>query len=207
MTLATILEHIRGHRYATAEDIRNVFGDYHNVLHWLALFLIGDKRLADECVVDACAIAESQASLFHEWLVHWAARATVRCALQIKQPQIAELAPEYEKCEPDYTKHLPLTAERFRRLIENSEAIHNRLDVLCRFVLVLHGIAKNSCDEVAAQLGMSQSAAERAYCTACETLDRVSTNQWRSCPVEEPAPVCNLKSDSSKTFNSHEHGA
>src|SRR5512136_1337638 len=97
MKLARILEHLRGHRYATAEDIRNVFGDYHNVLHWLALFLTGEGKLADECVVDACSIAESQASLFHEWLVHWAAGATVTSALQIRHAEVAALAPEYEK--------------------------------------------------------------------------------------------------------------
>jgi DNA-directed RNA polymerase specialized sigma24 family protein len=185
MKLATILEQIRGNnRYATADDIRKVFGDYHNVLHWLALFLVGDMEVADGCVVDACAIAQTQTSLFHEWLVHWAARATLRCALQIQHSQIAEIASEYGNREPVYPKHLPLTAEHFQRLIENSEAVHARLDVLCRFVLVLHGIARDSCDQVAAQLGVSQNTVERAYCIALETLDLVSKSEGRSCPGE-----------------------
>ncbi len=34
----------------------------------------------------------------------------------------------------------------------------------------MHGIAKESCEEVAAQLGVSQSAVERAYCAAFDTL-------------------------------------
>src|SRR6478609_721951 len=157
MKLATMLEQIRGnHRYATVDDIRKVFGDYHNVLHWLALFLIGDMRLAEACVVDACSIAETQAALFHEWLIQWAARATLRCALQIQHSQIAEIASEYENRGAVYARRLQLTAEHFQRLIENSKEVHDRLDVLCRFVLVLHGIAKDSCDQVAAQLGVSQ---------------------------------------------------
>jgi hypothetical protein len=41
-------------------------------------------------------------------------------------------------------------------------------------VLVMHGIAKESCEEVAAQLGVSQSAVERAYCVAFDTLHLVS---------------------------------
>lgn len=185
MKLATILEQIRGHnRYATADDIRKVFGDYHNVLHWLALFLIGDMEIADGCVVDACTIAQTQTSLFHEWLVQWAARATLRGALQIRHSEIAKIASEYENREPVYPKRPPLTAEHFQRLIENSEEVHARLNVLCRFVLVLHGIARDSCDQVAAQLGVSQNTVEQAYCTAFETLDLVSKNEWRSCPGE-----------------------
>ena len=171
MKLSTLLDEIRGiHRYATADDIRRVFGDYHNVLHWLAVFLIGDEKIADACMVDACNIAHTRGPIFHEWLVHWAARATVRSAFQTQHAQIAQLAPEYEKNEPVYEKHSPLSAECFRLLIQNSKLIHARLDVLCRFVLIIHGIAKDSCDEVAGQLGISPIAVERAYSVAFDTL-------------------------------------
>ena len=171
MKLSTILDKIRGiHRYATADDIRRVFGDYHNALHWLAVFLIGDEKLADSCIVDACNIAQTRGPIYHEWLVHWAARATVRCAFQSQHAQIAQLAAEYEKNESVYEMHSPLSAECFRLLIQNSELIHARLDVLCRFVLVLRGIGKDSCDAVAAQLGISPISAERAYNVAFDTL-------------------------------------
>jgi hypothetical protein len=175
MRLGTMLEEIRGkHRYATADDIRKVFGDYHNVLRWLAVFPIGNEKLAADCIVDACTIAQTQTPVFHKWLVHWAARATVACALQIERGRIAELAPDYEKSESVHREHPPLSVKYFGLLIRNSEDIHARLDVLCRFVLVLRGIAKDSCNEVAAQLGISQSAVERAYCVAYDTLDLVS---------------------------------
>ena len=150
------------------------FGDYHNLLRWLTAFLIGDEKLADACMVDACTIAETQTPDFHEWLVHWGTRATVGCALQRQQANIAELAPKYEKSEPGHLKHLALSPEYFLLLIKNSKDIHTRLDVLCRFVLVLRGIANDSYDKVAAQLGVGRSAVEAAYCVAFEALELAS---------------------------------
>ncbi len=173
--LAMILEEIsRKRRYATAEDIRNVFGDYHNGLHWLAVFLIGDEELAHQCAVDACTIAQTQTPIFHEWLIQWAALATLRSALLRQHAPVAELAREYENGEPAHVQRPPLLAEHFRLLVEYSEDIHARLDVLCRFVLVMRGIAKESLDEVAAKLGISRSAVERAYCVAFDTLATVA---------------------------------
>ena len=69
---------------------------------------------------------------------------------------------------------LRFQASNFLWLINNAAEIHARLDVLCRFVLVLRGIAKDSCDEVATQLGISRSAIEQAYCVAFDTLIMVS---------------------------------
>ncbi len=169
--LAIILEEIRRRRrYTTADDIRNVFGDYHNGLHWLAVFLIGDEKVAHACVIDACNIAQAQAPIFHEWLVQWAALATLRCALLRQHERVTELAPGYENDEPVDVERPPLLAEHFRTLIKHSEDIHARLDVLCRFVLVMRGIAKESLDEVAARLGISRRAVEQAYCIAYDTL-------------------------------------
>jgi len=186
MKLARIFEEIIGNRNcATPDDIRKVFGDYHNLLRWLTGFLIGDEKLADACMVDACTIAETQTPDFHEWLVHWGARATVGCALQRQQANIAELAPKYEKSEPAHLKHLALSPEYFLLLIKNSKDIHARLDVLCRFVLVLRGIANDSYDKVAAQLGVSRSAVEAAYCVAFEALELASDGVL--CSADVPA--------------------
>jgi DNA-directed RNA polymerase specialized sigma24 family protein len=173
-----------GRRYATVEDVRRIFADYHDALHWLAGFLIGDK-LAPACVIDACNIAERQGPAFHEWLAHWAARATLRCAFQMQGADIAELAPTYERFERVDAKRSPLSPEDLQLLIEESDVLPARLDVLCRFVLVMHGIAKESCAEVAAQLGVSQSAVERAYCVAFDTLHLMSKRML--CNADIPA--------------------
>ncbi|MGA2336662.1 MAG: hypothetical protein ABSG08_14930 [Terriglobales bacterium] len=178
-------------RYATVEDVRRIFADYHDALHWLAGFLIGDK-LAPACVIDACNIAERQGPVFHEWLAHWAARATLRCALQMQGADIAELAPTYERFERVDAKRSPLSPEDLQLLIEESDVLPARLDVLCRFVLVMHGIARESCAEVAAQLGVSQSAVERAYCVAFDTLHLMSKRMLCNADIPAglpPAPV------------------
>lgn len=161
------------HRYATVEDVRKIFADYHDALHWLAGFLIGGK-LASACVIDACNIAERQGPVFHEWLAHWAARATLRCALRMQKADIVKLAPAYERFEGVDEKRSPLSSEDLQLLIEETDVLRAQLDVLCRFVLVMHGIAKESREEVAAQLGVSEKAVERAYCVAFDTLHLTS---------------------------------
>ena len=161
------------HRYATIEDVRKIFADYHDALHWLAGFLIGDK-LAPACVIDACNIAERQGPEFHEWLAHWAGRATLRLALQMQAADVAELGPTYERRELDDAERPPLSPEDLQLLVEESDVLRARLDVLCRFVLIMQGIAKESCEEVAAQLEVSPSAVERAYCVAFDTLHLMS---------------------------------
>ncbi len=75
--------------------------------------------------------------------------------------------------------------EYFLLLIKNSKDIHARLDVLCRFVLVLRGIANDSYDKVAAQLGVSRSAVEAAYCVAFEALELASDGVL--CSADVPA--------------------
>lgn len=171
MNLATILEEIRGTRDDVAEDdIRQAFGDYHNLLRWLANFLITDGKGRDAYLVDACTIAETQTPAFHEWLVHWAARATIGNTLQERHTVIAELASEYEKSAPVPAK-LPLSKQDFLFLVTNSEKLCALLDPLCRLVLVLCGVAKNSYDEVATRLGISRSAVARAYSVAFGILE------------------------------------
>lgn len=176
MKLATLVEDVfRKHHYATADDVRNTFGDYHNVLHWLTRFLTADSSAADANIVDAGGLTQTPSPDFHEWLVRWAARATVRNVLQNQRERIAELAPEYEKKTALHANHPPISVEQFRTLIANSERIQTQLDVLCRFVLIIHGIAKEPRDEVAAELGISGNAVESAYCAAFDLLRAAGT--------------------------------
>ncbi|MGC2109975.1 MAG: hypothetical protein WA655_10690, partial [Candidatus Korobacteraceae bacterium] len=85
--------------------------------------------------------------------------------------------------EPVHLTHLPLSPQHFVSLIKNSEDIHTRLDVLCRFVLVLRGIGKDSYDEVATQFGISRSAVERAYCVAYDAIERAADGALCSADV------------------------
>jgi len=166
---------VKPRRYASPDDVRKVFGDYHNALRWLALFLVGDEKLAEECVIDVCTIATEASPDFHEWLVHWAVHATFRSAFQRMRTAIAELARKYEKTDLAFEEHPPLSAKQFQCLVSNSEPIRNSLDVLCRFVLVMRGLAKDSPEQVSAELAFSQVAVERAYDVAFKTLAREPT--------------------------------
>jgi len=168
------LNHIAGRRYATANDVRSIFADYHDALDWLAGFLVGEE-LAPACIIDACTIAAHQESLFHEWLAHWAARATLRAALQRQRNQIIELASGYEQFERVHANRRLLSPEDLHFLVEGSDILTFQIDVLCRFVLIMHGIAKESLRDVAAQLEISTTAAERAYCVAFDTLRLIGT--------------------------------
>jgi hypothetical protein len=97
--------------------------------------------------------------------------------LQRQHARIAEVAPAYEKGEPVVEERPPLSPELFQFLINNSEVIHARLDVLCRFVLVYRGIAKESGNAVAAELRISPIAVERAYNVAFDALNLVQRGE------------------------------
>ena len=190
------------HRYVTADDMRKVFGDYRNLLRWLSRFLIHDEKLATTCIVDACSIAQTQAQDFHEWLVHWAARATVARALQGQRAYLAELSPKYEQKEAAHVKRRAISPEQFLTLTNNPEEIGASLDVLCRFVLVLRGIAKDSCAEVAAQLAISRGAVERAYDVACGALELLASDALKC-----HADVANrFQGEANVSSSSNRHG-
>ncbi len=52
---------------AVSEYVGSVFSQNREELEWLANFLTGDENIADACVVDACAQAESEISGLQEW--------------------------------------------------------------------------------------------------------------------------------------------
>jgi DNA-directed RNA polymerase specialized sigma24 family protein len=181
MNLSAILDEIKGNdKRATADNIRGAFGDYHNLLRWLAAFLVGEQEINEECIVDACTIAEAQGPEFHEWLVHWAARATVNCLFEKQQDQLADLARQHANGPLRHSGHPPLSPDDLSSLIKHSEEMYTRLDLLSRFVLILHGLGNLSCDDVASKLRISVSAVERAYCAAYDTLRLISGGKMDS---------------------------
>jgi hypothetical protein len=172
VNVAQIWESFRvGHRNATLEEIRELFGDYQNVLNWLATFLLKDEDLANDSTVDACTIAESQTAAFHEWLIYWGARATVRVAMQKQYEAVATIGSRYDEGQIVEDGRDPLSVGQLRSLVQNSGEIAGRLDLFCRFVLVLRGIAQDSFVEVGRQLGVSVKAVVRAYSVAIAEID------------------------------------
>ncbi len=188
-TIASVLQEIKlRHGYVTPNHIRARFGDYHNALSWLSRFLLDDERLAEECVIDVCTIATPatpEIPAFHEWLVYWAVRATFRAAYQRERKSIAELASIYEKEGPLDEECSPLQVAQFRQLVDDWEYVHSRLDVLCRFVLVMRGIAKDSFEVMAKELRISRTSVQRAYHIAIRALEGKPKEAPRSDLVTE----------------------
>ena len=52
---------------AVSEYVDIVFSQNREELEWLANFLTGDEKIAEACVVDACAQAESENPSLQEW--------------------------------------------------------------------------------------------------------------------------------------------
>jgi hypothetical protein len=145
------------------ENVGNVFSQHREALEWLANFLIGDERIAAACLVDAGALAESENPGFQDWLSEWVCLATIRSAAQIQQRRIAQLASTYKQRSCIHGGHRALSSDWQEILVEESNILIARLDVLCRFALVICGLEKRSAHEAALLLGVDETCVEGAY--------------------------------------------
>lgn len=157
-------------RHASEGEVQEAFNEYREGLDSLALFLTGDPRLAEACIVDARALASTHNHVFEEWLEHWARRATILSAIEMQKARIAELASAYERCPCPHREHASIAPEVAELLKKQGEALIYRTDVLCRCALVLRGIENYSSGEGALMLNISRAALSAAYCAALESL-------------------------------------
>jgi DNA-directed RNA polymerase specialized sigma24 family protein len=156
--------------HATSDDICRVFTEYREEFEWLALFLTGNKDLADTCVVDACALAVPQKQVFLDWLERWARSMTILSAINMQQSRIAQLGATYQRHPCPHREHASLAPGEVKLLKAHPHDIVGRLDVLCRFVLVMRGIEEYSPKQSALMLGINGVVVEAAYCAALESL-------------------------------------
>jgi len=161
------------------EYIGRVFSQHREELEWLANFLTGDETIAAACLVDACALAESENPGFQEWLLKCACLATIRSAVQIQQRRIVHLSFAYKQRPCIHGGHPALSSDWREILVGESSVVIARLDVLCRFALVICGLEKRSAHEAAVLLGIDQAAVEGAYCDAIKSLEVISCEQFQ----------------------------
>jgi hypothetical protein len=159
---------------AVGECVGTVFSQNREELKWLAIFLIGDAKIAEACVVDACAQAESEKPDLQEWPSKWASMSTIRSAAQIQQQRIAQLSSAYLQSGCIHGGHMVLSSDWFDVLLEESRVVCARLDILCRFALVICGLEKRSANEAALLLGVDPASVEGAYCAAIKSLEVIS---------------------------------
>jgi hypothetical protein len=156
-----------------------VLSEYREALVWLANFLTGDKNVAEACVIDACALAEAESPGLEGWPVEWARVATMRSAAEIQQQRIAQLSSAYVHRPCIHGSHRALVQESIDVLVAESDALIGKLDVLCRFALVLCGVEKHSAHDAALLLGIEQASVEGAYCVAIRYLKVIGCEQFQ----------------------------
>lgn len=156
---------------SSGEAIPTPFAERHQELTWLAEFLTGDTVMASACLIDANTLTGGENGKYQEWLWPCPREATIRSALDVQQVRIAQLSSLYDRCDCVYREHTGLPLEMLEFLVRESDLIRVRLDTICRFVLVLCGIASRSSREVALLLGISEHAVETAYSAALQSLD------------------------------------
>jgi len=171
------------------ENMGRMFSQYREELQWLANFLTGDERVAAACVVDACALAESENPGFQEWLLEWGRLATIRSAEQVQQKRIAHLSSTYALRPCIHGGHAALASDSVELLVEESCVLMARMDVLCRFALVICGLEKRSAQDAALLLGVDQNSVEAAYCAAIKALEVIGCEQLQR--QNDFAAVCN----------------
>jgi DNA-directed RNA polymerase specialized sigma24 family protein len=174
---------------AASQGIGKVFSEHREGLQWLAKFLTGNDKVADACVIDACALAESKNPSLENRLVKWGRLATIHSAVQVQRSRIVQLSPVYTRLPCIHERHSTLVQESIELVVETSSLLIARLDVLCRCALVLCGIEKYSTREAALLLDIDYTTIESAYCAALEFLDVLGCEQFRQ--ENEFAAVCN----------------
>lgn len=164
---------------AVSEYVGTVLSRNREELEWLANFLTGDEKIAEACVVDVCAQAESENLSLQEWSSAWASMSTIRSAAQIQQQRIAQLSCAYMQCGCIHREDIALSSDSCDLLLEESSVIFARLDIFCRFALVICGLEKRSANEAALLLGVDPASVEGAYCAAIKSLEVISCEQFQ----------------------------
>jgi len=164
---------------AVSDCVGTVFSQNRKELEWLANFLTGDKKVAEACVVDACAQAELENPGLQEWSSTWASMSTIRSAAQVRRQGIAQLSCAYMQCGCIHGGHTALSSDGCDILLEESSVVFARLDIFCRFALVICGLEKRSANEAALLLGVDPASVEGAYCAAIKCLDVISCEQFQ----------------------------
>jgi hypothetical protein len=164
---------------AISENVGGVLNQHREELEWLANFLHGDEKIAEACVVDACALAESVSPRAHDCLLKWACLAMIQSAVQMQQQRITQLAAAYKQRGCIHGGHTALSPDCRDVLVEESSVLIARLDVLSRFVLVICGLEKRSAYEAAVLLGIDRISVEGAYCAASKCLEIISCQRFQ----------------------------
>lgn len=187
--MARLHQQVNHREFASANDIRKVFHEHRVELQWLAYFITGDRAVAEACITDACALSESRSSVFVEWLLTWARHASVHSAIETQRERIKQLTVLYNQ--PAFIRqvHESLSKDWVELVIEDSDALIVKLDVVCRSALVICGIQGKSVADAAVMLGICKGGVQAAYRKALDGLE--ATRYARVVHEHVSAVLCN----------------
>jgi len=164
----------RDPRFASANEVRDVFESQSEQLRWLAEAITGDSQLAARCVIDASKLTENNSAIFRDWLAHWARNATVRCSLDHMHTQISHSAEaRYERVQCSHGGHEVLSSDAAAALEQwPAWELAAHLDPLSRAVLILRGVQHAAIQDCVLTLRVPRTAILAAYCSAIDWLAR-----------------------------------
>ena len=165
-------------RFASQEQIRNIFSECSLEFEGLAYFLTGDHSTAAACVVDACGISRSHNHLFADWLLQWARYQTIRSAIQTQRTRICQLSVKYPQPTCVHDKHGLLSADLVEILLAEPDSLVSQLDVISRAALLICGIEKYSVAEAAVMIGVSSTCIRAAYCMGLQLLETLECDEF-----------------------------
>jgi hypothetical protein len=160
-------------RMGSTTQVQDPFADQTASLRWTALMITGDVELAERCIIDATALAQTSSRNFRDWLVLWAHLATARSALNAVRESIQDAAKPYADCKCSHHSHEPLSLTETRILQQlDTNAVIPQLDPLARAVLLLRGCHGAFFDDCMFLLNVPLHSVVAAYCTAVEWYEK-----------------------------------
>lgn len=155
---------------ATPGSVYRAFEHQREELTNLASFLTGSGELADVCLIDAYDLCLENGNSWEGSLDSKVRRATFQSAMDLQAPMLAALRPIYSKRHCPHGQHAPVSPEVLTILTSQVPRALVRLDVMCRFALVLRASQDYSPEESAIVLGVSREVLEAVYCSALRAL-------------------------------------
>jgi len=172
-----LMSHKNQRAFASVNDIHRAFHEHRAEIEWLAYFITGDRTISAVCVAVARASSEAHNSVFVQQLLNWARHATVLAAIDTQRDRIKQVSGKYGHSASIHPGHEPLTGETLELLVQQSDVLIARLDVVSRTALIICGVQKDSIAEAAVMLGVSRTVASAAYSAALDCVEVICYEQ------------------------------
>jgi DNA-directed RNA polymerase specialized sigma24 family protein len=177
-------------RMRSTAEVQDPFADQRESLYWTALMITGNAELAEQSIIDATGLAESNSREFRDWLVLWAHLATARTALHAVRSSIQSAAKRYADWTCSHHSHEPLSLVETRSLQElDTDVAIQQLEALARAVLILRGLHGASFEDCAFLLNVPIQSAIGAYCRAVEWYNTYTEDLYKIRNLQLPRPA------------------